>query len=102
MATEEPVEVAFLESQGEAQGGDPVRRVKRGGEGGVAEGGAEAKDGWPPVVGAEAVDEHMVGNEAAPALADKLGTWEGGWQQGQSEQDLPKKVVVFHRERRRR
>lgn len=40
------------------------------------------------VVDAEAAEEAGVGGDAAPALADEGGAWEGGWLRREAEEDL--------------
>uniref|UniRef100_A0A0E0IPA3 Uncharacterized protein n=1 Tax=Oryza nivara TaxID=4536 RepID=A0A0E0IPA3_ORYNI len=80
--------VAVVEPPGEARGGDPVRRVQRGGEDGVGADLDDAEEGRLAVAGAEAAEEAAVGDEAAPAGADEGGAGEGGRQRREAEEDL--------------
>lgn len=85
--------------QGEAiRGRDGIRRIQHGSEANLASVvEEEAQEGWLPVVGAEAAEEPGVGDEAAPAPADRGGARERGRQRREAEQDLAEEVVVVQR-----
>lgn len=90
----EPV-VALVELQEEAFARDEVGRVRSGHEADVAKVSVEkAEQGRvSAVVEADAAGEAGVGDEAAPAVADKGGAREGGRLRGQAEKDLREQIV---------
>jgi len=87
--------------QGEARGGDAVGRVQRGGEVGVPEvADVEAEQRGSPVVKcAEAAEELWVGENAAPALANEGGAWEGGRERREAKEDLAEEVIIVRQGR---
>jgi len=97
-AAEEAQVVVAAPRQGEARAGDAVGPAQRGHELDVAVFIGEESEEWRrPVVGAEAAEEPGVGDEAAPAPADRGGARERGRQRREAEQDLAEEVVVVQR-----
>jgi hypothetical protein len=98
--------VDAIEAGREALGRDEVRWIQNRPERGFFEFGVEleehADDGRFPVVVAESAEELGVGDDAAPALADKGDAGERGRPRGQAQEYLYEEVVVVHRRRRRR